>query len=70
MKKRLVLKKYLDDEKVYYIQNKKREKLGEIYFYDDWKKWVFESEQGIIFTWDCLIELSKFVNEVRNKHKG
>ena len=69
MKNRLTFKPYIDDMNRYYVENKKKEKLGDIYFYDGWKKWVFESEMGIIFTWDCLLELSELVNEIR-KQKG
>lgn len=71
--KRLTIKQYLDDEGRYYIENKQKEKLGDIYFYDDWKKWVFESEMGIVFTWDCLKEVSEFVKvfaESKLKQKG
>jgi len=69
MKNRLELKQYLDDKTVYYVQNKKREKLGDIYFYKDWKKWIFESEIGIIFSDDCLLEIAGFVT-IKNKQKG
>ena len=67
MKNRLELKQYLDDKTVYYVQNKKREKLGDIYFYNDWKKWVFESEIGIIFSDDCLLEIAGFVTTKNNE---
>ena len=67
--KRLTFK-YIGDEhhfidntssEIYGIFNKKKECLGEIYFYKEWKKWVFESEEKIVFTWDCLKEIGDFM---------
>ena len=66
--KKLELKQYLDVKGRYYIVNSKKEKLGDIYFYSDWKKYVFEPEMCIIFSWDCLKQISDMVKAFPN-HK-
>ena len=65
---KLTFKQYLDVSHRYFVINSKKEKLGDIYFYDDWGKWVFEPEIGIIFSWDCLKTISEFVKDFP-KHK-
>ena len=61
MKGRLRLKQYLDVKRRYYVVNKSKEKLGDIYFFKDWKKWIFEPEIATMFSWDCLKEISDMV---------
>ena len=40
------------------------ENLGEIYFFREWKEWVWEQEIDIVMSVECLKELIAFVENL------
>ena len=71
--KYLVFDKYIDighDKKlqIYEVKNKATlDSLGVIYFYLDWRKYVFESTPQIVYDAEYLIDIAKFLQEVQNE---
>lgn len=52
--------------KGYNVWNKKsKEIIGEIYYYHQWKKHIFQAiDEDIILTSDCLIDIAKFTEQL------
>ena len=44
-----------------------KELLGEISFYDGWKKWVWEQEKGIVLSLSCNREVTKKLEELEGQ---
>ena len=69
--KYLVFDKYIEYGKklsIYEVKNKATlDSLGVIYFYSDWRKYVFESTPQIVYDADYLIDIAKFLQEVQNE---
>ena len=71
--KYLVFDKYIGQDKklpisIYEVKNKATlDSLGVIYFYSDWRKYVFESAPQIVYDADYLIDIAKFLQEVQNE---
>ena len=71
--KYLVFDKYIGRDKklpisIYEVKNKATlDSLGVIYFYSDWRKYVFESAPQIVYDADYLIDIAKFLQEVQNE---
>ena len=67
--KYLVFDKYIGYDKklpIYEVKNKATlDSLGVIYFYSDWRKYVFESTPQIIYDTDYLIDIAKFLQEIQ-----
>ncbi len=40
------------------------ENLGEIYYFKDWKCWVWQQEIDIVMSSDCLNEVIQFMNKI------
>lgn len=43
--------------------------LGQIYYSVGWRHYVMEFEEECIWTFSCLNQLSKFIEELENKRK-
>jgi len=43
--------------------------LGCIYFYPKWNTYVFEPEQDLVFSWDCLHEIQIKLIELNRSRK-
>lgn len=54
---------------LYYIYNRKKESLGEIYFKSDWKCFVWEQDRDIVMSEDCLKEIVDFMKKEGDKLK-
>lgn len=54
-------------DKYYDVENKKGELLGKIFFWKKWKKWIWEQEQDIIMTYDCLQDVVDFLKEIKQE---
>ena len=67
----LVFDKYIGQGRklpIYEVKNKATlDSLGVIYFYSDWRKYVFESTPQIVYDADYLIDIAKFLQEVQNE---
>ena len=67
----LVFDKYIGQGRklpIYEVKNKATlDSLGVIYFYSDWRKYVFESAPQIVYDADYLIDIAKFLQEVQNE---
>ena len=67
--KYLVFDKYIGYDKklpIYEVKNKVTlDSLGVIYFYSDWRKYVFESTPQIVYDADYLIDIAKFLQEIQ-----
>ena len=67
----LVFDKYIEQDRklpIYEVKNKATlDSLGVIYFYSDWRKYVFESAPQIVYDADYLIDIAKFLQEVQNE---
>jgi predicted transglutaminase-like cysteine proteinase len=49
------------------IANTKCELLGVIYYWKKWKEYVWEQQQSMIMSVDCLEEIVKFITELNTK---
>ena len=51
-----------------YIVRSKRNNdvLGIINYNKKWKQFVFEPEAWVMFSWDCLEDISKWLKELNN----
>lgn len=71
--KYLIFDKYVGHDKklpisIYEVKNKATlDSLGVIYFYSDWRKYVFESTPQLVYDADYLIDIAKFLQEVQNE---
>lgn len=67
----LVFDKYIGQGRklpIYEVKNKATlDSLGVIYFYSDWRKYVFESTPQLVYDADYLIDIAKFLQEVQNE---
>ena len=65
----LVFDKYIEQDRklpIYEVKNKATlDSLGVIYFYSDWRKYVFESAPQIVYDADYLIDIAKFLQEIQ-----
>ena len=65
----LVFDKYIEQDRklpIYEVKNKATlDSLGVIYFYSDWRKYVFESTPQIVYDTDYLIDIAKFLQEIQ-----
>lgn len=43
--------------------------LGDIYWYPNWRQFIFESEEDVIWSWDCLKGVSEFMQELNEAAK-
>jgi hypothetical protein len=64
MKLRLRFKRFGYTKK-YFVSNNYGLSLGVISYFSDWKKYVWEQNEDIIMSWDCLLQLSKFMEELQ-----
>ena len=49
----------------YIVENKKDEDgLGTIFFYKQWKKWVFEPMEGTVYDSICMFEIAEFMKSL------
>lgn len=55
--------------KTYNIYNKNHILIGNIYFNPSWRKYIFESEYGIILDSQCLQEIINFLNKIQQEWK-
>lgn len=46
------------------VNNKTEASLGTIYFYPQWKKYVFEGFEGCCFDVNCLNDIIDFINQL------
>ena len=67
----LVFDKYIGQGRklpIYEVKNKATlDSLGVIYFYSGRRKYVFESTPKIVYDADYLIDIAKFLQEVKNE---
>ena len=53
------------------VWNKKKEKLGYLYYCNEWETWAWEQSEDIIMSLDCLIQVTDFLKELnKNQPKG
>lgn len=44
--------------------------LGFVYWYGQWRQYVYDPDMNqIIWSYDCLKELTYFINSLNNQHK-
>jgi hypothetical protein len=58
---------YGDGEKIFDVINHEKEKLGQIYYKEDWDQYVFESEPDCYYSYDCLDEISRYLQKLNKK---
>jgi len=63
---------YSDINEGYMVYNKKDPvPVGMIYFYKQWKKWIFDPADGTIFDKECLDDIAEWLSLIsQNKLKG
>lgn len=64
MKKRFLEFEYDEECKTYYIDNKKRERLGEIHYYKEWSTYVLEPYSYTFFDKKCLRQILEFMENL------
>lgn len=60
-------KKDDEEEQIFDVLNHEGEELGEIYYSEDWDQYVFESNGECYYSYDCLDEISKFLQKLNKK---
>ena len=43
------------------VRNAEGEVLGEIWYYNDWKCYVWQQYDDVVMSWDCLVEIVDFI---------
>ena len=61
MKGKLMFMKRDEEVNVFDVINHKGEELGEIYYMDSWKQFVFESYDGSYYSYDCMREIADYL---------
>jgi hypothetical protein len=51
----------------YLVRNKKKEFLGLIFYFKKWKCWVWEQQEQIIMSDDCLEQIVSKLKELNKK---
>ena len=52
----------------WYCYNKKSgEELGKVYYYQPWKKYVFDMKEDIVFDLSCLKDVIDFMEQLRKR---
>lgn len=53
------------------VNNKSKKILGSLFYYSDWKQYVFtQASEGIIFNNECLSNIISFMNELKESKNG
>jgi hypothetical protein len=60
---------YLDQsfDKYFDVINKKRDFLGRLVYFGKWKKWVWQQDEDIIMSDDCLQEIVDFLISIKKE---
>ena len=50
----------------YYCKSNRNDAiLGDVTYYDDWKKYVFEGRAGCVFDTSCLADVIDFMSQLK-----
>lgn len=49
--------------------NRSKDLLGDLRFYDNWKEWELRLERGVAFTKECLLDVVDFINQLESEAK-
>lgn len=56
--------------KVYEVfETRSGDMIGSIYWWGRWRQYVFEPDEGTIWSWDCLKAISDFIKELMEERK-
>lgn len=64
MKGKLMFVKRDGEDDVFDVINHKGEELGEVYYYSDWKQFVFESYDGSYCSSDCMRGIADYLDRL------
>ena len=65
MKERLLFDGTKEDGWVVY--NKKEEMLGRIYYWHNWRCFIWEQDEEILMSRDCLQQIVNFIKDLETK---
>lgn len=65
MKKEFLEFEYNEDDRVYYVDSKKGERLGEIHYFKEWHTYVLEPYSCTYFDKKCLKQILEFMEGLR-----
>jgi hypothetical protein len=55
---------------IYSVKNLSGQMLGGIFWYSQWRKYIFHSRDGISFDSKCLSEIVNFLNQLMEKRQN
>ena len=55
-----------DEDGLWYVYNHKGEHLGEIFYKNSWKRWIFEPDSETYYSSECLEQIIEFLKKLDN----